>query len=63
MGTEKLNILTVLQEEKNYLRQVLKRQTKMVEKMTSKIEKGVDFRHDLNKLKDIEKQQQEQIEV
>lgn len=60
-GTEKLNILTVLQEEKNYLNQVLVQQRKQEEK--SKTKEHQDYKRDVLKLRAISKHQKEQIEL
>lgn len=60
-GTEKLNILTVLQEEKNYLNHVLVQQRKQEEK--SKTKEHQDYKKDVLKLRAISKHQKEQIEL
>lgn len=60
-GTEKLNILTVLQEEKNYLNQVLVQQRKQEEK--SKTKEHQDYKRDVLKLRAISKHQKEQIDI
>lgn len=60
-GTEKLNILTVLQEEKNYLNQVLVQQRKQEEK--SKTKEHQDYKRDVLKLRAISKHQKEQIDL
>ncbi|GAB0093262.1 uncharacterized protein DMENIID0001_083410 [Sergentomyia squamirostris] len=59
-GTDKLNILTVLQEEQNFLRELLAHQEKIRE--NRKTRKQIDFSKDLEKLKEISKQQKIQIE-
>jgi cilia- and flagella-associated protein 44 len=59
-STEKLNILTVLEEEKNILQTVVSNQQKMMEKPDVK---RIDFSGDLKKLKEISSQQLEQIAV
>uniref|UniRef100_A0A336MUJ4 CSON006942 protein n=1 Tax=Culicoides sonorensis TaxID=179676 RepID=A0A336MUJ4_CULSO len=60
-GTEKLNILTVLQEEKNYLNHILVQQRKQEEK--SKTRDHQDYKKDVLKLRAISKHQKEQIEI
>ncbi|XP_055386246.1 cilia- and flagella-associated protein 44 [Condylostylus longicornis] len=60
LGAEKYNILTILQEEKNILREVLILQNKNFEKQT--IRTSPDFRQDLQKLKDVERHQKNRIE-
>lgn len=58
-GTEKLNILTVLQEEKNQLDEVLCNQLKLRRKMGVK---KLDFSKDITKLRTISREQVDQIE-
>lgn len=58
-GTEKLNILTVLHEEKNNLDEVLANQIKLRRK---KEEKRMDFSKDIDRLRRISRDQLKQIE-
>lgn len=60
-GIEKLNILTVLQEEENYLSQVIVHQHKNQSIATSV--KHLDLNRDVTKLREISRQQREQILV
>lgn len=60
-NTDKKNILIVLQEEKNFLTEVLKYQDKLYEK-NEKLH-GLDILRDLEKLKAIEEKQIQQIKV
>lgn len=56
---EKLNILTILQEEENVLGSMLATQSKS----TSNKKTPCNFEHDLMKLQQISNQQNDQIEV
>lgn len=61
-ATEKLNILTVLEEEKNFLHRIISLQNRKKEKRSS----GLPHRevaNDLGKLKEISNHQREQIEM
>jgi hypothetical protein len=60
-ATEKLNILTVLEEERNFLNKIITLQNKKKE-MTSFMQQR-DIGSDLDKLKEISNHQKEQIEV
>lgn len=60
-NTDKKNILIVLQEEKNFLTEVLKYQDKLYEK-NEKLH-GLDILRDLERLKAIEDNQTQQIKV
>lgn len=61
-GTEKLNILTVLEEEKNYLYRIVSYQSrKKDQKSTDSTQRHIG--KDLCKLKEISKHQKDQIEV
>jgi hypothetical protein len=68
-ATEKLNILTVLEEERNFLHRLITTQTKRKE-MTSSSSAALQQQQqqreivsDLDKLKEISNHQREQIEV
>lgn len=58
---EKLNVLTVLQEEQNMLQEALRHQSKVQSLWST--EGSADYGMDLWKLKEISKQQQEQLKV
>lgn len=58
-GTEKLNILTILQEEKNYLTHILLLQRKMEKQSAEK--SHVDYKKDVLRLREIARHQHEQI--
>lgn len=60
-GIEKLNILTVLQEEENFLSEALANQQKHQSRATSV--KHLDLNRDVTKLREISRQQKEQISV
>lgn len=60
-NTDKKNILIVLQEEKNFLTEILKYQDKMYGKHENL--HGLDILRDLEKLKAIEEKQMQQIKV
>nr|XP_029730533.1 LOW QUALITY PROTEIN: cilia- and flagella-associated protein 44-like [Aedes albopictus] len=59
-GTEKLHVLTVLQEEYNNLTKMLAHQKKLMEK---KDQTPINYESDLAKLKEIAKAQKEQINM
>jgi hypothetical protein len=64
-ATEKLNILTVLEEERNFLNKIISMQTKKKE-MSSLLHQHQlreEIGCDLDKLKEISNHQKEQIEV
>lgn len=58
-GTEKFNILTVLHEEKNNLDEILANQIKLRKKRS---EKRLDFSRDIDRLRQISRNQLKQIE-
>lgn len=60
-GIEKLNILTVLQEEENFLSEIIIHQHKNQSRATSV--KHLDLNRDVTKLREISRQQREQISV
>lgn len=60
-ATEKLNILAVLQEEKNFLERLISSQNKKKESSSSMRQRDVGS--DLDKLKEICNHQKQQIEV
>jgi hypothetical protein len=68
-ATEKLNILTVLEEERNFLHNLISSQTKKKEMSSSSSsalqqqQQQKDIESDLDKLKEISSHQREQIEV
>lgn len=60
-STEKLNVLTVMQEEKNYLNQALIQQKKQQKKSLEK--DHLDYKRDVIRLREISKHQREQIDT
>lgn len=60
-ATEKLNILAVLEEEKNFLERIISSQNK--KKETTSAIRQRDIGSDLDKLKEISNHQKDQIEV
>lgn len=59
-----MNILTVLQEENNFLYDALRRQERLIQSQTMALkENHPDFARNLTKLKKISRQQKEQINV
>lgn len=60
---EKLNVLTVLQEEKNTLEEELRNQVKIEGKLKLKSDENLERIYDLDKLKEISQQQEEQIKL
>lgn len=60
-ATEKLNILTVLEEEKNFLYRIISMQSRKKESRSAGSSYGID--NDLSKLKEISHHQKEQIEM
>jgi hypothetical protein len=64
-ATEKLNILTVLEEERNFLNKMISMQTKKKEmsSYSQQQQQREEIGSDLDKLKEISNHQKEQIEV
>lgn len=60
---EKLNVLTVLQEEQNILEEELRNQAKFEEKLKLKSDENLEQIYDLDKLKEISQQQEEQLKL
>lgn len=62
-ATEKLNILTVLEEERNFLHKIISVQTKKKELTALLKQQREEIGNDMDKLKEISMHQCEQIEV
>lgn len=62
-STEKLNILTVLEEEKNFLHRIVAQQSRKKDSKPSSVANQLEISRDLSKLKEISSHQKEQIEM